>query len=260
MFNSSSIFSLPFGVNVASKGRSNHNHALTSFSVNGKSIKISQHFFDKPIDQPRVIIDNRRAADITGLKVWACALPLTNFLQNDIFPSLEEKIKDIIQGKRSLRILELGSGTGILGLSVATLGVHVVLTDPAIDVNLSEQESSNTIDQLRMNLEHNRDVIDKRTTVEKLLWGNKDDIEYIKGKYETFDLIIGSDLLYDPFKFPSLLSTVVELSGTDTITIFGGTKRHVEKQLIPLASKYFDVSCMQLSLKNMYVIDFRNKR
>ena len=86
-----------------------------------------------------------------------------DYLQNNILPSAKLKIRDIELEKRPLRVVELGSGTGILGLCVASLDdVQVLLTDPALDVNLSETESSNTIKHLRINLERNREVVGQR--------------------------------------------------------------------------------------------------
>ena len=64
--------------------------------------------------------------------------------------------------EKELNILELGSGTGVLGICVAANGSKVVLTDPGIDVNLSEEESSNTINYLRYNVEHNRAAVEGR--------------------------------------------------------------------------------------------------
>ena len=63
---------------------------------------------------------------------------------------------------RQLHVLELGSGTGILGLCVAALGCKVVLTDPGIEVNLSDLKSSNTITHLQANLEQNRIIVEER--------------------------------------------------------------------------------------------------
>ena len=54
-----------------------------------------------------------------------------------------------------INVLELGSGTGVLGIGIASLGCNVVLTDPALDMNLTEEVSSNTLEHLRKNLEQN---------------------------------------------------------------------------------------------------------
>ena len=64
--------------------------------------------------------------------------------------------------EKELNILELGSGTGILGICVAANGSKVVLTDPGICVNLSDTESSNTINHLRSNVECNKTAVEGR--------------------------------------------------------------------------------------------------
>ena len=61
-----------------------------------------------------------------------------------------------------IKILELGSGTGLLGIGIASLGCKVILTDPALDMNLSEQLSSNTMEHLRKNVEQNKDITGDR--------------------------------------------------------------------------------------------------
>ena len=61
-----------------------------------------------------------------------------------------------------IKILELGSGTGLLGIGIASLGCKVILTDPALDMNLSEQLTSNTIEHLRKNVEQNKDITGNR--------------------------------------------------------------------------------------------------
>ena len=63
---------------------------------------------------------------------------------------------------KPLKVLELGSGTGVLGLCVAGLGCKVVLTDPSIDLNLSEEQPSNTITLLKENLKLNKSAIGER--------------------------------------------------------------------------------------------------
>ena len=46
----------------------NQDVKCSSVSVNGKNIKIYQHYFDQPVAQPRSPEGQRRIADLTGLK------------------------------------------------------------------------------------------------------------------------------------------------------------------------------------------------
>ena len=82
------------------------------------SVYIRQHYFEAPVEQPR---GRHRVADLTGLRTWHCQVPLFYHLQSSVLPRLLERAG----GRSSLRVLELGSGCGLLGLSVAGLGHEV---------------------------------------------------------------------------------------------------------------------------------------
>ena len=192
------------------------------------------------------------------------------------------------------RILELGSGTGVLGFALATLGCEVVLTDPGLDLNLTDEDSLahvqvNTLDVLKESAEVNRKlfatpseldrkVIHFHAAVRKLAWGSDQDIQAIQREfgvleigseigseieYETgseigseigsvigseigyeswslrsgFDVIVGSDILYDPHKFPYLLKTLRDLAADDTDILLCGPVRKVESQFLKMAER-----------------------
>jgi hypothetical protein len=44
------------------------NARFSRVEVDGKEIRIVEHYFDQPVPQPRPPKGNRRAADLTGLK------------------------------------------------------------------------------------------------------------------------------------------------------------------------------------------------
>ena len=93
--------------------------------------------------------------------VWSSAAPLFGYLEKEVFPPyLLRKRKSGETNK--LNILELGSGTGVLGLCIAALGHNVILTDPGIDVNLSEDKTSSTAEHLKFNVEQNIDIVGQR--------------------------------------------------------------------------------------------------
>jgi len=90
------------------------------------------------------------ATDMTGLHLWNCSLRLVRYLTSPTeLPCTVTKLS------RPLRIVDLGAGTGLLGLAVANRlgsGVsEVVLTDP--DVAIGGGWTS--LDVLRANVEAN---------------------------------------------------------------------------------------------------------
>lgn len=133
------------------------------------------------------------------------------------------------RGRRGpLRVLELGSGCGLLGIGLAATceDVEVVVTDPALGVNFTDLESGSTLDWLRANVELNRDAVGSRCSAAKLEWGNDEDIEKLLDTYTPFggfDLLVGSDLLYDPDRYAALHATI---SAFGARTILGYPTRH----------------------------------
>merc|ERR1719215_2600266 len=64
----------------------------------------------------------------TGLNVWDCGVVLGKFLEAYV----PEKLAGDL-GRRQLRGLELGCGTGVAGLAFAFMGQQVVLTDKGVE-------------------------------------------------------------------------------------------------------------------------------
>ena len=86
---------------------------------------------------------------------------LTHF-SDVVLPMLLKNRRLKLDDVNEIKVLELGSGTGILGIGIASLGCSVVLTDPALDMNLSGEHSSNTIEHLRKNVERNMELTGDR--------------------------------------------------------------------------------------------------
>ncbi|NWY89609.1 EFMT3 methyltransferase, partial [Loxia curvirostra] len=115
--------------------------------------------------------------------VWEAALSLCRFLG-------EQHLE--LAGRR---VLELGAGTGIVGIFAAMLGAEVTLTDrpPALP-------------QLRENARLNFPGDAAGPRVRALRWGR--DQRRFPPK---FHLILGSDIVYDPRAFAPLLGTLRHL-------------------------------------------------
>jgi predicted nicotinamide N-methyase len=158
-------------------------------------------------------------ADNLGLKTWASAYLLAKQL-----PSLFQKKEKSYYYDR---VLELGAGTGLVGIAAAALLHHaslVVLTD------LDE-----IVGNLSGNVERNQSMLCTRCCVDVLDWrdydqGNGITVEDKEVEEESqdpiagrFDLILAADPLYSP-EHPRLLVNVVvaKLRRTRAARVFVG--------------------------------------
>ncbi|KAL3902246.1 MAG: hypothetical protein SGPRY_012147 [Prymnesium sp.] len=88
-----------------------------------------------------------------GESLWASSPALLTFLQRS-----DDVVETLVRGKR---VVELGSGLGLIGMSLAKMGcAHVVLTDMPQQVDL-----------LRANVEANLESTRAHMEVAPLLWG-----------------------------------------------------------------------------------------
>ncbi|XP_078089377.1 EEF1A lysine methyltransferase 3-like [Mustelus asterias] len=101
-----------------------------------------------------------------------------------------EAVKIDFTGKK---VLELGSGTGIVGILAALLGGDVTMTDRPY---VLKQIEYNIVANVPPSCRH-------RTKTSALAWGNDQD------KFQAdFDVILGSDVVYSPTQFLGLLQTL----------------------------------------------------
>ncbi|KAL8044891.1 hypothetical protein ABFX02_08G075900 [Erythranthe guttata] len=141
---------------------------------------------------------------------------------------------------RRLRILELGSGTGIVGIAAAALlGAKVTATD-----------LPHALPNLQFNVAANAGIFEPHggaVEVAALQWGEKKDMEAIGGR-DQYDLILGSDVVYHDHLYEPLLETLkFFLLGTDRKMVFvmGHLKRwKKESAFFKKANKYFDVDIL----------------
>jgi len=104
---------------------------------------------------------------------------------------------------RGKRVLELGSGVGLVSIVAAKFGAsHVVATDG----------DDKSVDLTRENVEAN--ACAHLVHLRKLLWGKEQENENLG----TFDVILGSDIVANPYRehFPSLHSTIRQHSKQGT--------------------------------------------
>ena len=126
--------------------------------------------------------------DVTGVIIWPGALRLLHYCN-----AHPEKLS-------GARVLELGAGLGLLGVSASQLGAtRVVLTD-----------LHGALPTLRTNVLANS--IEGVAQVAELEWG-----DVSACLEETFDLILAADCVYD-----ELLATVRQHAGASTIFLLCG--------------------------------------
>ncbi|XP_028837183.1 protein N-lysine methyltransferase METTL21A [Denticeps clupeoides] len=114
------------------------------------------------------------------------------------------------------KAVELGAGTGLVGIVAALLGANVTITDrePAL-----EFLASNVRDNIPPSLQ---DAVQ----VSELTWGEGLE-SYPPG---TYDLILGADIVYLEDTFPALLRTLEHLSSERTVILLSCRIRYERDQ------------------------------
>ncbi|XP_007888783.1 protein N-lysine methyltransferase METTL21A [Callorhinchus milii] len=122
--------------------------------------------------------------------VWDAAVVLCMYLELGAFQL----------GDRN--VIELGAGTGLVGIVATLLGAKVTITDR--DVALKFLESN-----VQENL--SSDVL-PRAQVKELNWG----VSLEQFEQGSYDMILGADIVYLEETFPALLETLEYLSSERT--------------------------------------------
>lgn len=141
--------------------------------------------------------DNDASKDVTGLYVWSASVVLARWLVSSALSGadMSNSVRGVGAALKGKRVCELGAGAGLPGIAVAAhAGAQsVLLTDLFM----------HTVQNLEDNIALNSVLlqgIDTRVSARSLDWGNPD-----QWPKETFDVVIGSDLVYSK----SMVSTLV---------------------------------------------------
>lgn len=141
--------------------------------------------------------------DDLGLKTWAASYLLAKRLSTfDLIP------KDI---QNRPQVLELGSGTGLVGLAMASLGADVVLTDlPSICPNLSRNAKENSA-VTRRNCGSARTAVLDWARPTSCTAYSTDALASVDERITIkFPLILAADSLYSP-EHPRMLVDTIKL-------------------------------------------------
>ncbi|KAK7021978.1 hypothetical protein SK128_006312 [Halocaridina rubra] len=137
-----------------------------------------------------------------GCVVWDAAIVLAKYLEK------QRKNKCMITG---FKVLELGSGTGFLGLAAALLGAsQVTITDLQKFLPL-----------MAMNIKKNKEVIDVEVEAKVLEWGNRDHI----GAIQKPNVILVADCIYYEQSLEPLISTMRNMCEKNTVILMSYEER-----------------------------------
>eukprot|EP01094_Clydonella_sp_ATCC50884_P003656 TRINITY_DN12792_c0_g1_i1.p1 TRINITY_DN12792_c0_g1~~TRINITY_DN12792_c0_g1_i1.p1 ORF type:complete len:242 (+),score=83.26 TRINITY_DN12792_c0_g1_i1:111-836(+) len=172
----------------------------------------------------RVRLHEDPSSGVAG-SVWESAAPVLNHILR-----LEHECNGYFKGKR---VVDLGSGTGIVGLLLAHLGAHVVLTDLQSQLPL-----------LRWNAQQNFADPALRPAVAELTWGESTD-EFTGEHGSGWDIVVASDCIYNTRHAPALLSTIgVIAAGGGPALWFSFAERNTEREaeIVLELGEMFDTS------------------
>lgn len=159
------------------------------------------------------------APHVTGSKCWPAAYVLLRFLEN------------YANGSSARNVLELGAGTGAVGLVAALLGHRVTLTDLTSNLRLIERNKKlNGLD-------------DTSVKVQPLDW-----LAEVPGDIQDhpWDLVLVSDCVFWPDLFDPLIQVLRQVSKFHTTILFSVTHRFDRtKWFLSRLSVYFDVTKLQ---------------
>ncbi|XP_057786011.1 uncharacterized protein LOC131003518 [Salvia miltiorrhiza] len=192
-----------------------------------------------------------------SFQLWPAAAALVALLERQTLSCLRTA------EQRRLRVLELGSGTGLVGIAAAALlGANVTVTD-----------LPHVLPNLQFNVDANAGVVAARggqVQVAALSWG---DVEQMEGVGGDFDVVLGSDLVYHDHLYEPLLQTlrVLLLGETQKQVVFvmAHLKRwKKESAFFKKANKFFHVEIVHRGNPphgdrlgvNVYTFVTRNKQ
>ncbi|XP_069495076.1 protein N-lysine methyltransferase METTL21D isoform X2 [Ambystoma mexicanum] len=148
-------------------------------------------------DGSALLLEQRSLGDV-GCVVWDAALVLAKFLETEAFYNADSG-----HAFRGRSVLELGAGTGAVGLVAAVLGANVTITD------LEDVQ-----DLLKINIENNKHLITGSVDAKVLKWG-----ENVSEFLPAPDYILIADCIYYEQSLEPMLKTLKELTGPDTIIL-----------------------------------------
>ncbi|KAI9493155.1 putative methyltransferase-domain-containing protein [Zychaea mexicana] len=176
-------------------------------------------------------------------KIWDSALVLS-----DMFAKKIMQEPTCLDGKH---VLDLSAGTGCIGL---LLGLLLRRSRPQHTCRLTLTDLPEALGLIRenhrLNAGNNSNQSDQHIHIEKLCWGSAKEAKHLmKQQGGGPDIVLASDVLYDPKCFPLLVSTLKALCVPGkTVVYLGykrrGLKREDENMFFNMAKESFDISAV----------------
>lgn len=137
-------------------------------------------FKEKNASDKKICILQKIESDESGV-LWDASLLVAKYIEYDCYRN-----NCLLN---NCNVIELGSGTGFLGIWFAALGASVLLTDQEYNLEL-----------INMNIEKNSDLLDKKKiSVKSFDWCDTSKYEWIFLQWKSIneiDYILISDCLY----------------------------------------------------------------
>ena len=147
------------------------------------------------------IFQRQGTGSATGWLVWPVALDISKYIIAN--PTL-------VAGKR---VLELGSGTGLVGMVSAISGANAVVVSDLLD----------GLPMCSMNVSLNLQAFPTMGVVQikELMWGNGAHLSSVLAELERIDVIIGSDIVYHQSEvvLTALVETILQASNESTVLL-----------------------------------------
>ena len=186
--------------------------------IKGRAFDTSKGLFIRSSDGKEHVITLQEPGQAhlgTGLNTWDGSIVLAKYL--------ERHAARLVEGKK---ILELGAGTGIAGMSASVLGASfTVLTDlEYVLENLKSNVRKNipqSIDVVEFGSNQCRDAAEargkSRISVQKCDWMDSSTYPLISDA--SWDVIIGADIVWIESLVPSLVETLNQCASDNTLIL-----------------------------------------
>ena len=199
--------------------------------------------FDGRLD-PAIRIHEDGGESGCGGKIWIAAQLLCEY----ILERTTNSPAFVLDGNRPVKsVLELGSGTGLVGICVAMLDKQRL--KQGIDVTITD------IDQILPLMERNVELnhVQDHVRVKRLWWGEPLPLaEYFETssgnlceRKSKIDLILLADCVYLEAAFKPLMDTLLELtncSNPPVILMASKKRRKADKKFFQMCAKHFKIT------------------